>query len=173
MFKNSDLTDKFFDIMLDSRNISYQCYDRKNLRCKFFPYSSEPLVIDGVNSEEFDFFYELGMAINNGDIEAIAKVIEKFKVEIVDAKYLSHCFTLAKYLGRNNTQLVADAISKYVNVAGGYDDIAKLMANDHSTLQSNKMQMFIRFCHAMAEKPYYDDRNKWAGAFAKQVISLY
>ena len=159
--------------MSDSRNISYKAYDKENLRCKFFPYNAAPLIIDEVTQEEFDLFYELGTAIKNGDVEAIAEIIEKFSIQIVDAKYLARCFTLAKYMGRDNTKLVAETISNYVNAAGGYNQLAQLMANDHPTLQSNKMQMFIRFCHAMAKKPYYDDRNKWAGAFAKKVITLY
>lgn len=173
MFKNIDLTENFFRIMSDSRNISYKSYDKENSRCKFFPYSAEPLIIDEVTQEEFDLFYELGTAIKDGDVEAIATVVEKFSIEIVDAKYLARCFTLAKYMGRDNTKLVAETISNYVNAAGGYNQLAQLMGNDHPTLQSNKMQMFIRFCHVMAAKPYYDDRNKWAGDFAKKVITLY
>ena len=172
MFKNIDLTEKFFDIMSDYRNISYKSYDKENSRCKFFPYSAEPLVIDEISQEEFDLFYELGTAIKDGNVEAIAEIVKKFSIEIVDAKYLARCFTLANYMGRDKAKLVAETISNYVNAAGGYNHIAQLMANDHPTLQSNKMQMFIRFCHAMAEKPYYDDRNKWAGDFAKKVITL-
>jgi hypothetical protein len=61
-----------------------------------------------------------------------------------------------------NVKELAAAISDFVNGAS-MDKIEKLgqeLANDHPTLQQNKMRLACAFIEAMAAKPYVDARNK-------------
>lgn len=53
----------------------------------------------------------------------------------------------------------------------GFDDkgLAEKMANTHPTLQQNFMRMVYMFINNMANKSYYDDRNKNSVEFAKEV----
>lgn len=50
-----------------------------------------------------------------------------------------------------------------------YIQLAKEMANDHPTLQQSFMRMVCRFIHEMAQKKYFDDRNKGSVSLAKEL----
>lgn len=48
--------------------------------------------------------------------------------------------------------------------------LAEKMANNHPTLQQSFMRMCVYFIKCMAEKTYYDDRNKASVEYAKAVV---
>ena len=48
--------------------------------------------------------------------------------------------------------------------------LAEKMANNHPTLQQSFMRMCAYFIKCMAEKTYYDDRNKASVEYAKSVV---
>jgi hypothetical protein len=61
-------------------------------------------------------------------------------------------------------------VEKMVNDFGFQDEeLAKSMANDHPTLQQSFMRMVVKFIEKMADKPYYDDRNKASVELAKKL----
>lgn len=61
-------------------------------------------------------------------------------------------------------------VEKMVNDFGFQDEeLAKSMANDHPTLQQSFMRMVVQFIEKMADKPYYDDRNKASVELAKKL----
>ena len=61
-------------------------------------------------------------------------------------------------------------VEKMVNDFGFQDEeLAKSMANDHPTLQQSFMRMVCLFIHEMAQKKYFDDRNKGSVALAKEL----
>lgn len=61
-------------------------------------------------------------------------------------------------------------VEKMVNDFGFQDDeLAKAMATDHPTLQQSFMRMVTKFIGKMAEKQYYDDRNKSSVELAKKL----
>ena len=61
-------------------------------------------------------------------------------------------------------------VSKMVNDFGFQDEeLAKAMATDHPTLQQSFMRMVTKFIEKMADKPYYDDRNKASVQLAKKL----
>ena len=51
-----------------------------------------------------------------------------------------------------------------------YKKLAEKMANNHPTLQQSFMRMCAYFINRMAEKTYYDDRNKASVEYAKSVV---
>jgi hypothetical protein len=74
-----------------------------------------------------------------------------------------------------NIEDLAAAISSFVNGASS-DKIEKLgaaLANDHPTLQQNKMRLACAFIEAMAAKPYVDARNETSHETAKAMIEGY
>ena len=50
-----------------------------------------------------------------------------------------------------------------------YEKLAKERATDHPTLQQSFMRMVCLFIHEMAQKKYFDDRNKGSVALAKEL----
>ena len=61
-------------------------------------------------------------------------------------------------------------VEKMVNDFGFQDEeLAKSMANDHPTLQQSFMRMVVQFIEKMADKTYYDDRNKASVQLAKKL----
>lgn len=61
-------------------------------------------------------------------------------------------------------------VEKMVNDFGFQDDeLAKSMANDHPTMQQSFMRMVVKFIEKMADKPYFDDRNKASVELAKKL----
>lgn len=61
-------------------------------------------------------------------------------------------------------------VEKMVNDFGFQDEeLAKFMENDHPTCQQSFMRMVVTFIEKMADKPYYDDRNKASVELAKKL----
>ena len=50
------------------------------------------------------------------------------------------------------------------------DELAKMMANEHPTLQQNFMRFVVKLLRLMAEKPTYDLRNKHSVIAAKMMM---
>ena len=74
-----------------------------------------------------------------------------------------------------NVKELADAISNFVNGASSnkVEQLGKELANDHPTLQQNKMRLACAFIEAMASKPYVDARNETSHESAKAMIEGY
>lgn len=74
-----------------------------------------------------------------------------------------------------NVQELAQAISSFVNGASDskMEQLAKLMAQDHPTLQQNKMRLACMFIEEMAEKSYTDARNETSKKTAIAMIQGY
>ena len=73
---------------------------------------------------------------------------------------------------RLSPEELAEAISRFVNGASSnqVETLVKLMANDHPTLQQNKMRLACLFVEEMANKSYVDGRNKSSHETAKAMI---
>lgn len=170
MFKNKELTEKFFDLMYDSRNLSYEKYDEDfEVISNVFIFGKETL-INNVEKEDFDFFYSLGKFIVSGNFEELKNFLNKSGRQ-AEVAFITRCFTLAKYLSRGKAKIAFESLSDFVNIAGGEKaEMAKLMANDHPALQGEMLQLFILFCKEMAAKTYVDDRNRWAATLAKKIL---
>lgn len=68
---------------------------------------------------------------------------------------------------------LAAAISNFVNSSSinKIEQLAKEMAQDHPTLQQNKMRLACLFIEEMAAKPHTDARNESSRKVAKQMIA--
>lgn len=61
-------------------------------------------------------------------------------------------------------------VEKMVNDFGFQDEeLAQAMATDHPTLQQSFMRMVTQFIEKMADKTYYDGRNKASVELAKKL----
>jgi len=67
---------------------------------------------------------------------------------------------------------LAQEISRFVNGANNtqMEELAELMANDHPTLQQNKMRLACLFIEQMANKSYTDARNEESKKIANAMI---
>lgn len=67
-------------------------------------------------------------------------------------------------------EFFAHAVSGMVNDCG-FDEkhLAKAMSNDHNTIQQSYMRLFKAFVGYMAEKNFYDGRNKASVLLAKEI----
>ena len=76
---------------------------------------------------------------------------------------------------RLSAEELAEALSRFVNGASStqVEKLAKLMANDHPTLQQSKMRLACLFVEEMANKDYVDGRNKSSHETAKSMIKGY
>ena len=72
-----------------------------------------------------------------------------------------------------NVKELAEAISRFVNSSSldKIEQLAKEMANDHPTLQQNKMRLACAFIEEMANKQHTDARNESSKKIAKQMIA--
>lgn len=78
------------------------------------------------------------------------------------------CATFKEYNDRH--EFFRKQVEKMVNDFGFEDEkLAISMANDHPTLQQSFMRMVVQFIVKMADKPYYDDRNKASVELAKKL----
>jgi hypothetical protein len=70
---------------------------------------------------------------------------------------------------------LAEAISRFVNGASSdkVEKLAELMAQDHPTLQQNKMRLACLFIEQMVNKPYTDARNETSKKNAIAMITGY
>lgn len=70
---------------------------------------------------------------------------------------------------------LAQKLSNFVNGASAtkVEQLAKLMAQDHPTLQQSKMRLACLFIEEMANKPYVDGRNESSQKTAKAMIKGY
>jgi hypothetical protein len=73
---------------------------------------------------------------------------------------------------RLSVEELAEALSNFVNGASSdqAEKLAKLMANDHPTLQQSKMRLACLFIEEMADKSYVDGRNETSQKTAKAMI---
>ena len=63
-----------------------------------------------------------------------------------------------------------EMVSTMINDMGFKDkELAHSIAIDHPTLQQNFMRMVCLFIHEMAEKKYFDDRNKGSVELASEL----
>lgn len=63
-----------------------------------------------------------------------------------------------------------EMVSTMINDMGFKDkELAHSVAIDHPTLQQNFMRLVCLFIHEMAEKTYFDDRNKGSVELAKAL----
>lgn len=63
-----------------------------------------------------------------------------------------------------------EMVSTMINDMGFKDkELAHSIAIDHPTLQQNFMRMVCLFIHEMAEKKYFDDRNKGSVELAREL----
>ena len=67
---------------------------------------------------------------------------------------------------------LAEALSRFVNGASSnqVEKLAKLMSEDHPTVQQSKMRLACLFVEQMANKPYVDARNETSQKTAKAMI---
>lgn len=177
MFNNNILTEKFFDIIDDSRNLSYKKYNEEKREANFWlPYCDpRELNVKDLDRNDFDLFFDLGSAIKSGDLDRVSDVINGGHRITVEAKFVARCFTRAKYEGRHNAKLTAESLSNFVNAAGlsGTERMAQLMVKDHRTLQQNKMRLFVQFCQEMAKLDNYKDaRNEASVKLAQAVLRV-
>ena len=72
-----------------------------------------------------------------------------------------------------NVKELAAAISSFVNSSSldKIEQLAKEMAQDHPTLQQNKMRLACAFIEEMAAKQHVDPRNESSRKIAKQMIA--
>lgn len=70
---------------------------------------------------------------------------------------------------------LAEEISNFVNSTNQskIDELVKLMAQDHPTLQQSKMRLACQFIEAMANKEHVDARNETSRKTAKAMIKGY
>ena len=75
-------------------------------------------------------------------------------------------------MSKLSVEELAQAISSFVNGASidKMEQLAQAMANDHPTLQQNKMKLAMLFVEQMAEKPYTDARNRMSKEIAVQIV---
>ena len=75
-------------------------------------------------------------------------------------------------MSRLTVEELADAISSFINGASSNqtEKLAELMAQDHPTLQQNKMRLACLFIEQMANKSYVDGRNETSQRTAKAMI---
>lgn len=114
------------------------------------------------------------MKRNNELCEKIQKMLEsdKFSEEEKDTfKELLTEYKWATYKEYDDRhEFFRKEVEMMVNDFGFKDDdLAISMANDHPTLQQSFMRMVIKFISKMADKPYYDDRNKASVELAKKL----
>lgn len=175
MFNSHILTEKFFDILDDSRNLSYKNYDKEKKEGSFWlPYCHPKELTIELDRCDFDSFYELGRAIKSGDFGRVSAVLNGGHRTTIDVKFVSRCFTRSNYEGRGNAKLVAESLSNYANASGGTaPELARLMVKDHPTLQQAKMRIFVQFCEEMATLDGFTDaRNEASVQFAKRISLL-
>ena len=162
---------KFFDIIYDSRNFQMDKWNegQANFWC---PYGNEKELSYPMEKSEFLELRALGKAINEGDIETLCIYFK----ENVDYKssFIVNCFNRCAYAAQRNTEVVAKTISNYVNAGNNndFDELAKLMVQDHRTLQQSKMRLVYAFISEMAQLQYTDARNEASVNFAKRVMEL-
>lgn len=73
---------------------------------------------------------------------------------------------------RDDTQKRAQAIMRELNImAVNENEIGKVMATDHPTLQQGAMRMAMGFIQAMASNQFVDDRNRASHELAKKLMA--
>lgn len=71
----------------------------------------------------------------------------------------------------DRTEFYNDIVDRMVNDFGfDYKSLAEKMANNHPTLQQSFMRLCANFIMRMAEKSYYDARNKASVQYAKSIM---
>jgi hypothetical protein len=114
------------------------------------------------------------MKRNNELCEKIQSMLESDNLSEEQKKAFKELLTeyeWATYKEHNDRhEFFRKQVEKMVNDFGFQDEeLAKSMANDHPTLQQSFMRMVVRFIEKMADKPYYDDRNKASVELAKKL----
>ena len=114
------------------------------------------------------------MKRNNELCEKIKAMLESDNLSEEQKKAFKELLTeyeWATYKEHNDRhEFFRKQVEKMVNDFGFQDEeLAKAMANDHPTLQQSFMRMVCKFIHEMAQKTYFDDRNKGSVSLAKEL----
>lgn len=114
------------------------------------------------------------MKRNNELCEKIKAMLESDNLSEEQKKAFKELLTeykWATYKEHNDRhEFFRKQVEKMVNDFGFQDEeLAKSMANDHPTLQQSFMRMVCLFIHEMAQKKYFDDRNKGSVSLAKEL----
>lgn len=114
------------------------------------------------------------MKRNNELCEKIKSMLESDNLSGEQKKAFKELLTeyeWATYKEHNDRhEFFRKQVEKMVNDFGFQDEeLAKSMANDHPTLQQSFMRMVVQFIEKMADKSYYDDRNKASVQLAKKL----
>ena len=114
------------------------------------------------------------MKRNNELCEKIKAMLESDNLSEEQKKAFKELLTeyeWATYKEHNDRhEFFRKQVEKMVNDFGfQYIQLAKEMANDHPTLQQSFMRMVCKFIHEMAQKQYFDDRNKGSVSLAKEL----
>lgn len=114
------------------------------------------------------------MKRNNELCEKIAAIIaadnitEEQKKEVQELLKEYEWATYKEHSDRH--EFFRKQVGKMINDFGFEDEeLAKAMATEHPTLQQNFMRMVTMFIEKMADKTYYDDRNKASVLLAKKL----
>jgi hypothetical protein len=69
-----------------------------------------------------------------------------------------------------NTSEAVGTISSFVNNMGvDYEEFARLMGNEHRTLQQNFTKLCVAWLKYLSEVEYYDLRNEGSVKFAQSI----
>ena len=69
-----------------------------------------------------------------------------------------------------NTSEAVGTISSFVNNMGvDYEEFARLMGNEHRTLQQNFTKLCVAWLKHLSEVEYYDLRNEGSVKFAQSI----
>lgn len=114
------------------------------------------------------------MKRNNELCEKIKAMLESDNLSEEQKKAFKELLTeyeWATYKENNDRhEFFRKQVEKMVNDFSFQDEeLAKERANDHPTLQQNFMRLVCLFIHEMAEKKYFDDRNKGSVELAKAL----
>lgn len=176
MFVNSDLTEKFFDLICDSRNLYVKCYEREGDNqfgnCKFYLADVGNILINKVLQEDWDRFVELGTAISEGDVEGVVCFFENYHWQI-DEGFVVKAFKEVNYNSKYNPEHVAKLCSGFVNAYKGIgeetEEFINFFASGHNTHLQGRMRLFVGFCERMATKRG-DARNEGSIKLAQAVL---
>lgn len=100
--------------------------------------------------------------------ENLSTITEEERMTLSELEDRYKSLTYDKWEDRH--KYYQEMVSTMINDMGFKDkELAHSIAIDHPTLQQNFMRMVCLFIHEMAEKKYFDDRNKGSVELAKAL----
>ena len=100
--------------------------------------------------------------------ENISTITEEERMTLSELEDRYKNLTYEKWEDRH--KYYQEMVSTMINDMGFKDkELAHSIAIDHPTLQQNFMRMVCLFIHEMAEKKYFDDRNKGSVELAREL----